>query len=152
MPVDNATYLPASSQFRTVMTLIGTTLTPIMQTVRYFLRLPEDETSDVVAYIEFESPINLVNESIESSQRSWMGFKVVVYLYITEGDTRTMADLIHRVATTLFAPAAIVSYRNAFSTDNGFSIENLTVTEVGFGVEYCQAKIVLDCMFFHPDA
>lgn len=151
MPLDNTGLLPPSSRIRTVMTKIGTELTPIVEAVRYFLRLPDEETNDLVAYIEFSPPMTIVNESIQSSQRSWMVLPIVVYLYINESDTRILGDLIEHATKTIMAPTAITNYRNAFATDIGFSIEKITVAEVGFGDEYSQAKLVIECLLHHED-
>lgn len=151
MPVDNTAYVPPVSRFNTLLTAIGTALTPIVEVVRYTLRLPDEETEDKAVYVEFEAPLVLSNESIESNQRSWMPFKVAVYGLINDPDTRVLSDFIYEVATTLFTPTNIVNYRNAFSTDNGFSIERLTVAEIGFGTDFGQFKIVLECELHNPD-
>ena len=149
MSLDNTALLPPSSRIRTVMTKIGTELTPIVETVRYFLRLPEEETDDLVAYIEFSPPMTIVNESLQSSQRSWITLPIVVYLYVNESDTRILADLIEHATETLMAASAITNYRNAFSTDVGFSIEKITVAEVGFGDEYGQVKLIIEVLMHH---
>ena len=151
MPIDNGAYAIPSSRFRTLITAIGTALTPIVETVRYTLRLPDDEPDDKVVYLEFEAPLVLENESIESSQRSWLPFRAVIYGYVNEGDTRTLADFIYEISKTLFTNANIITYRDAFAANDGFSIERLTVSEVGFGNDFGQFKIVLECLLHAPD-
>lgn len=151
MPLTNLNLMPPESNFRKVLTAIGDELTPIVEEVRYSLRLPDDETADLVAYIEFESPLTVINESIESSQRSWMPLKVLVYLLINESDSRILADLLEHVSKTLFAQPAVQRFYNAFGTWDGFSIEQFSVTEVGFGEDFCQAKITLEVLFHNSD-
>jgi len=141
--------MPPASRLRTVMTKIGTELTPIVEVVRYFLRLPDEETEDLAAYIEFDAASTITNESIEGSQRSWMPFRVLVYLYINEKDTRVLADLIERVTMRLMTESAIENYRNAFGQDVGFSIEQISLSEVGFGDEFGQAKLTIEVLMHH---
>lgn len=151
MALDNEDLMPPTSRFAVTLETIGAALAPLCETVRYFLRLPEEENKDKVLYVEFESPLTLENESLESSQRSWLSFKVVVYGYITEPDSRVLANFIHEVADRLYTPSIIQNCYSAFGPNNGFSIERLTVAEIGFGEEYGQFKIVLECLMHHPD-
>lgn len=149
MPLDNTALLPPASRLRTVLTTIGTEIAPIFETVRYELRLPDDEPDDLVAYVEFEAPLVIVNESIQGSQRSWMPFKVLIYIYINESDSRILADLIEHVTETVMTDSAQTNYRNAFGTAIGFSVEQINIAEIGFGEEFCQAKLALEILMHH---
>ena len=133
------------------MTKIGDAISSKVEVVRYFLRLVDEETEDKVVYIEPGVPITIINESIESNQRSVMSFPVIVWGYINESDTRILDDFMDEVTKALFTTTQIANYRDAFATGDGFSIERATFTEIGLGEEYCQFKLVLECMFHHPN-
>jgi hypothetical protein len=150
MPV-NPSFTPPVTRLHTAVNAIGTALTPIVEIVRYFLRLPDEETFTKVVYIEFVAPIVMENESIESNQRTWSTFNIAVYGVIFEKDVRILADFIEEVENTLFKPANVTSYYNAFASWDGFSIDRLTVSEVGFGENYGQFKMLLECSLFAPN-
>jgi hypothetical protein len=135
------------------MTAIGTAVAPKVEVVRYFLRLPDEESEDKVVYIEPDVPAVLINENLDGYQRSVMPFRVKLYGYINEPDTRVLIDFVHEILDALNTPTARESFRVAFapSSYDGFTIEQVTLGGMGFGEEYGQFEMTIETMVNHPN-
>src|SRR3990167_5550785 len=114
------------------MEAIGDELDDIVEEVRYKLRQPLDENLDKVVYIE-PGVSELVIESIEGGQRSYLPFRVSLYGYINESDSRIGADFIEEVITELTSENAADNFREAFASGDGFSIDSFENVTPNFG-------------------
>lgn len=131
MPV-SALLTPPDGRIKTVLTTIGTLLATIVESgaVKYVFVPPDSDTGVAKGvYLEL-LPSKYDVESLGSTQRSFNPLAIDIIGLIRHEDPLVGVNFLEQQINTLESAAAIAAYKDAFATNNGFSIEFIADSDV----------------------